>query len=207
MSMVLYHYWRSSASWRVRWALEIKKVPHKKIHIDLLSAAEKEQEYLKKNPSAYVPCLEVDGRYLAESVAILEWLEEAYPSNALLPGDSFQRAKIRQFAETINAGIQPLHNLDVLKQLSDDSEKQKQWAQKWISRGLGVCEELLKELPENDFIFGTNPTLADLCLIPQCYSAIRFGVDLNEYFRCKKIYEHALSTEECASSLPEKFKP
>jgi maleylacetoacetate isomerase len=210
MAAVLYHYWRSSASWRVRWGLELKKVPHKKVPIDLLSGAEKSSEYLEKNPSGYLPCLMLPGKPpLAESLAILEWLEENFPAPSLFAGDSHTRALIRQLAETVNAGTQPLQNLDVIRMVSPDKEKQAEWTRHWIGRGLGIYEEILSRAGDKStrFSVSNHPTVADICLIPQCYSALRFQVDLGRFPRCKEIYEHALTTPECAASAPERFQP
>lgn len=207
---VLYHYWRSSASWRVRWGLELKKFTHQKIAVDLLKGEEKLDEYTRRNPSGYLPCLLVNGHPpLGESLAILEWLEENHPSPSFFAGDSFLRAKIRQLAETVNAGIQPLQNLDVIRKLSDDKDKQAEWARHWISRGLGVYENMLATIDRRGLAFSaaSHPTIADLCLIPQCYSALRFGVELGDFPQCKEIYEHALTTPECKASAPEMFQP
>lgn len=209
MELILYHYWRSSASWRVRWGLELKKIPHKKIAVDLLSSAEKTAEYAKNNPAGYVPCLIADGQPLAESLAILEWLEETFPSPSFFSGDSFRRALIRQLAETVNAGTQPLQNLDVMKMISDDKEKQGEWMRHWMGRGLGVYESILSRTDRRGLKYSVSnePTLADLCLIPQCYASLRFQLDLAAYPQCKAIYEHALGTPDCAASRPEAFQP
>ncbi len=209
MAMVLYHYWRSSASWRVRWGLELKGVPHKKIPVNLLAGEERDPEYLTKNPAGYLPCLVVDGRPLGESLAILEWLEENYPTPSFFVGDSFRRALVRQLAETVNSGIQPLQNLSVIRHFSEDKDEQAEWVRHWIVRGLGVYEEILGRADRAGckFSLGDVPSLADLCLIPQCYSALRFQVDLAAFPQCKAIYEHALSTPACAASVPEKFQP
>jgi maleylacetoacetate isomerase len=205
----LYHYWRSSASWRVRWGLELKKIPHDKIAVDLLSQQNRQEDYLRRNPSGYVPCLMVGERPLGESLAILEWLEESYPTPSFFTGDSFLRAFIRQLAETVNAGTQPLQNLDVMKYVSDDKEKQKVWMRHWMSRGLGIYETLLSGFDRRGMRFSVSnhPTLADLCLIPQVYSALRFDVDLSPFPQVKTIYEHALTTPECAASRPESNQP
>lgn len=210
MDITLYHYWRSSASWRVRWGLEIKKVPHTKVAVNLLDAEEKSKEYLSKNPSGYLPCLVVGNKPpLAESLAILEWLEENHPTPSFFHGDSFDRAFIRRLAETVNSGIQPLQNLDVIKKVSDDKEKQAEWTRHWISRGLRVVESLLANYPRGGAKFSVcdRPTLGDLCLIPQVYSAHRFQVSLDPFPICDSIYKHALTTPECQASLPEVFQP
>lgn len=205
--MELFHYWRSSASWRVRWGLALKKVPHKKTVVNLLEGQEKNPAYLARNPAGYVPCLIVDGKPLAESMAILEWLEENFPKPSFYVGDSFQRALIRQLAETVNSGIQPLQNLDVLKKLSADKTVQNDWVKHWIIRGLGAYEKLVKDYSSCQFSVSNSPTLADLCLIPQCHAALRFEVALEAFPRCKSIYENSLATAECEASRPEHFQP
>jgi maleylacetoacetate isomerase len=210
MSFTLYHYWRSSASWRVRWGLEIKKIPHEKIAIDLLSHQEKNPDYLRRNPAGYVPCLIADAHPpLGESIAILEWLEENHPAPSFFAGDSFRRAQIRQLAETVNSGIQPLQNTGVTAKLSSDKEVQKEWMQHWMHKGLAVYEELLSRIDRNGakFSVADHPTLADLCLIPQCYASARFGIDLAAYPQLKAVYEHALTTPECQASHPDQNKP
>lgn len=194
----------------MRWALEIKKVPHKKVHIDLLKGEEKNPDYLSKNPAGYLPCLIVGKQApMAESLAIMEWLEENYPAHSLFSGDGFLRARIRQLAETVNAGIQPLQNLDVVRKISSDKEAQAEWTRHWMIRGLKVYEEILATLNRDGkkFSISDQPSLADLCLIPQCYSSLRFNVDLAQFPRCKAIYEHAMATTECMASRPEAFAP
>jgi maleylacetoacetate isomerase len=210
MSLTLFHYWRSSASWRVRWGLEIKKVPHEKVAVDLLAGQEGSPDYLKRNPAGYVPCLIAGANPpLGESLAILEWLEENYPSPSLFSGDSFLRARIRQLAETVNSGIQPLQNLSVIRKLSEDKHVQKAWMQHWMGKGLAVYEDLLSRVDRRGarFSVADHPTLADLCLIPQCYASLRFDLDLSAFPQCEAIYEHALTTSECLASHPDQNKP
>lgn len=146
---------------------------------------------------------------MGESLSILEWLEENYPEPSFYSGDSFRRAKIRQLAETINSGTQPLQNLDVIRRLSDDKVVQQEWMRHWTMRGLGVYETILRGTDREGMPFSVSahPTLADLCLIPQCYSALRFQVDLGAYPICRSIYEYALTTPECMASHPDSFQP
>lgn len=209
MEITLYHYWRSSSSWRVRYALELKKIEYKQVAVNLLEREEKRPEYTKLNPNGYVPCLVVDGKALAESLAIIEWLEENFQKPSLFPKDSFARARVRQFAELINSGIQPLQNLDVTRKVSDDKLQQNQWMQYWIRRGLDACETILREHHANHdrFAFSDEPSLADICLIPQCYSAVRNEVDLSVYPIISSIYEYAKTTTEFRQSCPEAFQP
>jgi maleylacetoacetate isomerase len=208
--MKLFHYWRSSASWRVRWGLELKNVAHEKVHVNLLAGEEKDPAYLAMNPAGYLPSLVMEGHSpLGESLSILEWLEETYPRPSFFSGDSFERAIIRQLAETINAGTQPLQNLDTMRMISEDKTVQADWVRHWAGRGLGVYESILTRLGRSHAKFSVSdaPSLADLCLVPQCYSALRFQVDLGQFPRCRAIYEHALTTKECAASVPELFQP
>jgi maleylacetoacetate isomerase len=209
VDLTLYHYWRSSASWRVRWGLELKKIPHRKIAVDLLTSEEKKSEFTKNNPAGYVPCLIAGGKPLAESLAILEWLEENFPQPSFFSGDSFERALIRQLAETVNAGTQPLQNLDVMKKVSSDKAEQAKWMKHWMERGLGVYETILSGANRGGkkFSVSDQPSLADLCLIPQCYASLRFEVDLSAFPQCRAIYEYALTTPACAASRPEAFQP
>lgn len=211
--LTLYHYWRSSASWRVRWALELKGIAFMSVPVNLLAGEEKALKFLQCNPAGYVPCLVVEENnkkhFLAESLPIIEWLEENYPGPNLLPKNSFDRALARQLAEKINAGTQPLHNLDVYKKYSSDKDEQEEWIRHWISRGLGVYESILQHYVPSvkAYSIGDNPSIADLCLIPQCYSALRFQVDLAQFPRCKSIYEFAMETPECKSASAEAHKP
>src|SRR5437899_2175350 len=112
--ITLYHYWRSSSSWRVRWALNFKDVEHKLVQVNLLDGESESPAYLKRNPLGYVPVLETQGRNLVESVAIIEWLEEKFPERPLYPVTPLDRAHVRSLVEIINAGIQPLQNLTVI---------------------------------------------------------------------------------------------
>lgn len=216
----LYHYWRSSASWRVRWALALKGFGPDEIEfvpINLLTDDAESEAYLARNPFGYVPALEFldvkksEPLILTESVAILEYLEERYPSPALLPTDPFDRAKIRAMVEAVNAGTQPLQNLSTLifhapESAPDFSEKRKEWAYHWLTNGMRAYEQLCKPVAD-DFSYGKNITLADLCLIPQCYASLRVGVKLEKYPTIFRIYNNALKTDGYLCSEPERFKP
>lgn len=207
MNLTLYHYWRSSASWRVRWALELKGVkPQKMVAINLLSDESESPEHKKRNPMGFVPVLDVDSKLLIESVAILQWLEDTYPKPALFPGDALMRAHIRALCELINAGIQPLQNLTVTEHLTEDLDKRKSWCQHWIRRGLQAYESWVKPYARK-YSVGDAITAADLFLIPQCYAAKRNEVDLSEFPLIEKINNAALLTKEAQASAPEKYQP
>jgi len=210
----LYHYWRSSSSWRVRWALAHKKIPCKFTPINLLTDEPDSETHLQRNPLGYVPVLEIKTEtnpvFLAESVAILEWLEEVHPQNPLLPAPgtthALDRARIRQLAEIINSGTQPLQNLNALHLHSSQLTEQKLWAQHWIRKGLHAYETLARET-SGQFSFGDSLTLADLFLIPQCYNAGRQDVSLDEFPLLKKIFESASHTQSYQESHPDRFNP
>lgn len=206
--LTLFHYWRSSGSWRVRWALELKRAAVDLVPINLLKGENEQPLYLRKNPMGYVPVLEVDGKPLAESVAIIEWLEETFPERPLFPRDPFARAQARQLVELINSGTQPLQNLGVADRHSDDLEERKRWNQEWIRKGLGAYEAILAAGPKRaPFTLGDEITVPDLFLIPQCYAAGRFEVDLAEFPRIASINRAALATPECQASHPDRYAP
>jgi maleylacetoacetate isomerase len=190
----------------VRWALELKKLKCEYIPINLLTDEAEGAAHLARNPMGYVPVLEVDGHYLGESAAIIEWLEETHPSPALLPKAPFDRAHVRQLYELINAGVQPLHNLSTSLKHSSDPQEQKNWNAYWIHRGLNAYEILVRDRA-GKFSFGDTVTMPDLFLIPLCYAAQRNDVDLAQFPTVSRINANSLATEECQRSVPEVFKP
>jgi maleylacetoacetate isomerase len=211
MKLRLYHYWRSSSSWRVRWALALKGIPCEYVPINLLSDEPESEAHLKRNPLGLVPVLELlDSKstlqYLTESTAILEWLEELYPKPALLPENPEWRARTRQLAQIINADTQPLQNPGVAQHYTNDAQEQKNWNRYWIHRGLKAYETVVGET-QGVFSVGDSLTFADLCLIPQCYNAIRHDLALSEFPRIEKIYSKAMQTPSCLTSAPDKFQP
>lgn len=212
MKLKLYHYWRSSSSWRVRWAFELKNIEAEKVAVNLLDDETDRPEHRARNPMGYVPVLEFDDssqacHYLTESMAILEWAEERFPSPSLLPGSAEERAHIRRLAELVNSGIQPLQNPPVMGAVSKDDEERKKWCQKWIRTGFAAYSEWIRG-SSGLFSVGDQITLADLFLIPQCYSALRFEVDLEKEFpSLARIYSNALATESCQASHPDRYQP
>lgn len=211
MKLKLYHYWRSSSSWRVRWAFQLKKIDCEFLAVDLLKGEQKSKAHLARNPLGKVPVLEIVNekgapKFLSDSIAMIEWAEELFPDPKLLPGDAFQRARIRQLSAIIHSGIQPLQNLGVNQFYSKDPAQQKEWARHWILEGLQSYETLVKETV-GKFSVGDSVTMADLCLIPQCYNAKRFDVSLEDFPTIARIFENAMQTPECQASAPEKFQP
>jgi len=207
----LYHYWRSSSSWRVRWGLALKRLPCEMIAVNLLSEEAECAEHLARNPLGYVPVLELVGihepeRFLTESLAILEWLDEVYPHVPLLPNDTLLRARTRQLAEIINSATQPLQNPNVAERHSSDPEERKRWNQHWIRRGLDAYSRFAASTA-GKFSVGDSVTLADLCLIPQLYGARRNEIAVEDYPLLKRIEDAALATEACHASHPDRFQP
>jgi len=206
----LAHYWRSSSSWRVRWALSIKGLSWESESVDLLSDAQLADAYKASSPMGLVPCLWVDGRPLTESMAIIELLEELQPEPRLLPADRWARARARQIAEMINAGTQPLQNLSVLRKVGD-KPAQRAWAHHWIARGLAAVERELSiaasELGEGAFAIGDAVSIAELFIVPQLYNARRQELDLARYPRLLRIEAAALATDAAKASHPDRFAP
>lgn len=184
--MRLHGYFRSSASWRVRIALNLKGVTVEHVSHHLRRGEQRDPAYLALNPQGLVPALALDdGAVLTQSLAIIEWLEETCPAPALLPADPLSRARVRAFALVVAADTHPLQNLKVLNELRRHGlaeEAVTGWAAKANEAGLEACEALLAEVP-GPFCFGTSPTLADICLVPQLGNARRFGVDLARFPR------------------------
>lgn len=187
----LYTYFRSSAAFRVRIALGLKGLPYSSVPVHLLKdgGQHRSAAYQALNPQQLVPALQVgeDGPVLAQSLAILEYLEEAYPdSPALLPAQPLARARVRGLAQAIACDMHPLNNLRVLQYLTRDlgvSEAQKNtWYQHWMAQGLQALETALARSPDTgDFCHGNTPTLADCCLVPHVFNARRFQCPLDDY--------------------------
>jgi maleylacetoacetate isomerase len=197
---ILYAFWQSSASWRVRWALAVKGIAFELVSIDLGKGAQREPEHLKRNPMGRVPVLCIDGHTLTESVAILEYLEETRPEPALYPRDPFQRARVRQVVETVNAAIQPFQNTRAFERVGADKETQKRYAHHFNAMGMEALEALLSG--EGRFAVGDTLTAADLFLVPQVAGARRFGVDVSRFRRVLAAEAAALATEHARGALP-----
>jgi maleylacetoacetate isomerase len=188
----LYSYWRSSASYRVRIALECKGLDFEYVPVHLVRSGGEQYsaQYRALNPQSRVPALETPDGVLTQSMAILEWLEEVYPEPALLPRKPGERARVRALAQIMVADVQPLQNTSVTRflqgTLNVDDAALKVWLREWVGRGLRTFEEMLAP-GSGDFCVGDAPTLADVCLVPQCHSARRFGVDPIGYPRIAHI--------------------
>lgn len=188
MEPVLYGYFRSSAAYRVRIALNLKglSVRHVPVHLTRNGGEQFADEYRRRNPQALVPLLQEGDFQLSQSMAILEYLEERHPETPLLPAAAEDRARVRQLALTIACDIHPLNNLRVLKYLKHtlavSEEAKNSWIQHWIQLGFEALEaQLAPGAAQNTFCFGERPTLADCCLLPQLFNARRFEVDMAPY--------------------------
>ncbi len=191
--MKLYGYFRSSAAYRVRIALNLKGLTYEQVPVNLIQGEERTRAYLERNPQGLVPALELDdGRVLAQSLAICEYLEETHPDPPLLPADAAARARVRALALVVACEMHPLNNLRVLRYLSTeldlDEEARNRWYCHWIAEGFAGLEALLAGVPAaGAFCHGDSPTLADVCLVPQVYNARRFGCDLAPYPTVRRI--------------------
>lgn len=208
MHITLYDYFRSSAAYRVRIALNIKNIRYDKHPIHLLNNGGEQHlaTYKSINPQELLPTLVIDGQVITQSLAILEYLEECYPEPALLPKDPILKAKIRAVANIIACDIHPINNLRVLNYLKQDlhisEENTLKWYEHWIVKGLESIEILIKPYVGDYFCFGNTPTLADICLIPQVYNALRFHIDISKYPRIQAIFAHANQLESFIKAYP-----
>ena len=205
--MKLHGYFRSSASYRVRIALNLKGLSPEHLPHHLRKGEQRAPAYLALNPQGLVPTLENDaGVILTQSLAIIEWLDETYPGPPLLPDDALRRAKVRAFAMALACDTHPVQNLKVLarlRQLGLPEEKVTEWAA-WANReGLAACETLIAG-EAGPFCFGAAPTLADLCLVPQLANARRFGVDVTAYPRLLKAEAAARGMKAFADAAPDR---
>ena len=208
--MKLYSYFRSSSSWRVRIALNHKRIDYSYAPIHLLrdGGQQHRPEFAAVNPQGMVPVLEVEegGKTfrLAQSLAILEYLEETQPQPPLLPKSPVLRARARQLAEIVNSSIQPLHNLMVLRKVTEElGGERNPWAQDFIRRGLAAFETLAHE-SAGPYAVCEHPTFADVCLVPQLYQARRFGADLAAFPTCLAIETACLKLEAFQAAGPDR---
>jgi maleylacetoacetate isomerase/maleylpyruvate isomerase len=192
--MKLYTYFRSSASFRVRIALELKGLAYDYMPVHLVKGEHRQPDYAAVSPSALVPTLETDaGERIGQSMAIIEWLDETHPQTPLLPADPLGRARVRALAQLIACEIHPLNNLRVLKYLVHDlkveEEAKNTWYRHWVREGLEAFERELALLPASTYCHGDAPGLADCCLVPQIFNGKRFNVDFGGLARTMAAYE------------------
>ena len=209
--MKLYSFFRSSASYRVRIALNLKALNYEQVPIHLRRGGGEQftAAYKAINPQALVPALEDDGHILTQSLAIIEYLEERYPKPALLPVEPADRALVRSLALIIACEIHPIQNLRVLVHLKNNLQQSDDnlnlWARHWIDLGLSALEQKVGSSPKRGkFCYGDTPTLADICLVPQLANARRFGCDLSVYPTLLRIEAACNALPAFANAAPEK---
>lgn len=193
----LFNYWRSGAAHRTRIALALKSVDYEQVAIDLTASAQRDPDFLARNPQGLVPAFVTeDGETLTQSMAIIEWLEETYPEPPLLPHDRVARAKVRAIANAVACDIHPLGNLRVLqylrKEYGQDDAGVAAWATRWIRDGFNAIEQMLADSPKGSmggpWCWGKEPTLADVCLVPQIYAAVsRYALDIRHWRRLAEV--------------------
>lgn len=203
----LYTYFRSSAAYRVRIALNLKGMDYDAVPVHLVKEGgqQKKPDYLALNPQGLVPALDVDGHVLTQSLAIMEYLDETRPSPPLLPADPLGRARVRAIAQAIACDIHPVNNLRVLQYLSAtlgvDQGGKDAWYRHWVQIGLAAVEDMLSG--EGDFCHGDQPGLADCCLVPQVFNARRFKCDLSVLPKIVAISERCAALPAFAKAAPE----
>lgn len=206
--MKLYSYWRSTAAYRVRIALELKGLPYEVVPVSLLpGVSEHRQEaYRQRNPQMLVPFLEDGDTGIAQSPAILEYLEETQAEPPLLPKAPDQRAAVRSFCSAICCDIHPLNNLRVLQYLGQElgvtDEQRDAWYAHWVHEGFRSAE-LVAAASDGPFVFGASVSLADACLVPQMYNAHRFRVPVNDYPSLVAVAKHCNALPAFIAALPE----
>ena len=206
----LYSYWRSSASYRVRIALQLKGLDHviHPVHLVRDGGQQHHPTFLKLNPQGLVPCLVHGQTILTQSLAIIEYLDECFPDSPLLPEDAVGRAGARRLAQAIACDLHPLNNLRVLHYLTSklgvDEKAKSEWYRHWVETGLRAVEQLLQETGRiHSFCLGEKPGLADCCLLPQVYNARRFGCSLDGCDRILEICGHLAGDERVRQAAPD----
>ena len=206
--VVLYDYWRSSASYRVRIALNLAGIEHRSVPVDLLKQEHKSPAHLARNPQGLVPALFIDGQLYTQSLAIIDYLGETRTGLDVLPADAASRAKVRAVA--IAMDIHPVCNLGVVNHVvelvGNAEETRSGWMKKFIGEGLAAVETMLSDLP-GPLCFGDKPTLADICLVPQVYNARRWGVALGRLPTLTRIDAALADLPAIKAAHPDTWQP
>ncbi|WP_137861657.1 MULTISPECIES: maleylacetoacetate isomerase [unclassified Sphingomonas] len=205
--MILYDYFRSSAAYRVRIALNLKGVAYARRDIMLLENQQRSPEHLARNPQGFVPALEADGKVITQSLAIIEWLDARHPEPRLIPPDPDARAAAMARALVVAADTHPLNNLRVMRRLKEmgvDEDGRNAWTRHWIAEGFAALEAMAGEGP---FLGGGAPGIADLCLVPQMYNARRFATPLDDFPRLVAIDAAATALPAFAAAHPDAVAP
>ncbi len=214
--VTLYGYWRSSAAYRLRIALNLKGVPYAQSPVNIAPGADqqKSSDYAALNPQMRVPAIETADGVSGQSMAILDWLEDVYPEPALVPADAWDRLRCRAFADVVACDIHPINNLSVLMRLRShfgaDEDAVNAWYAHWILEGFTALEAMAAARPAGDFLFGDAPGLAEVCLVPQMWNARRFKIALDAFprlvavdARCRQIPEFADAAPEVQPDAPQ----
>ncbi len=205
--IILYDYWRSSAAYRVRIALNLKNIAYESVSIDLAGGEQKSPDYVAKNPQGLVPMLRIDGHDLTQSMAIIEYLDARNGGHNFYPENLIERAHALANAMIIASDIHPVNNLRILKylrgELGQSDEAVNIWYVKWIAEGFMTLES---HAPEGGFFGGDKPNIVDICLIPQTYNARRFDMNLDDFPKLMRIDAACNSLNAFAKAIPENVK-
>lgn len=208
--VVLYDYWRSSASYRVRIALNLAGIAYRPVVVDLVGGAQKGDEHIARNPQGFVPVLDIDGLRLTQSLAILDYLDRTRKLN-LLPDDPAERARVQALAYAIAVDIHPVCNLSVARYATNLSHNAPDmpgdWMRHFIKPGLQAFEAMLGDFEQAPYCVGSKPGLADLCLMPQIYNARRWQVDLSEMPRLLRVEEACADHPAFVAAHPDAHAP
>jgi maleylacetoacetate isomerase len=206
--ITLYDYWRSSASYRVRIVLNLKRVAYRSVPTNLLEASHKSPEYVARNPQGFVPMLSIDGHDLTQSLAIIDYLDAKFPDPPMVSSDPAMRAKTLAQALVIAADIHPINNLRVLKYLGatmgQEQEAIDTWYRHWIVEGFSALEAMA---PDEGLFGGDQPNLSDVCLVPQMANARRFNAPLDAFPKLERIDEALRDIDAFARAAPEAVQP
>ena len=205
-NLKLHSYFRSSASFRVRIALELKGLPYDYAAVHLPRGDHKKPPYADLSADTLVPLLEIDGLKLSQSMAIIEYLDDKHPTPALLPADALGRAKVRALAQSISCDIHPLNNLRILKylvkELKVEDDAKNTWYRHWCREGLVAFEKQIGQMPASTYCYGNTPTLADCCLVPQIFNAQRFDVNFDGLTRTLAVHEACMKLPAFQKAQP-----
>jgi maleylacetoacetate isomerase len=207
---VLYDYWRSSAAYRVRIALNLKHVAYERVAIDLMQGEQRSAAFLARNPQGLLPALDIGTAVLTQSLAIIDYLAAMHKEPPMVPSDPAARAAVLAQALVIAADLHPIDNLRVLNRLTSqfgaDQAAREAWYVHWMVEGLTALEAMTASVP-GPFLGGDTPNLADVCLVPQLYNARRFSVPLDAFPRLLAADKAAASVAEIAAAHPDRVKP
>jgi len=207
--ITLYDYWRSSASYRVRIALNLAGLPFETVSVDIFKGDHRLENHLKRNPQSFVPVINIDNKSFTQSLSIIEYLNETRGLD-LLPKDHAKKARVTALAYAIAIDIHPICNLSVssfAEEISGEENYKQKWMKKFIGPGLEAFEKLLEDFPMGSYSVGDTPSLPDICLIPQIYNAMRWEVDIAHLSRINSIIQSCNKHPAFINAHPDFFKP